>query len=44
MLSAEALKILQSMGAENKIDNTIVSVVTEHLEQCYDRARNGMKL
>ncbi|MDD5212182.1 MAG: HD domain-containing protein [Sulfuricurvum sp.] len=44
MLAGEALAILQSMGTENKIDTTIVAVVSEHLEKCYDRARNGLEL
>lgn len=43
MLAGEAMAILQSMGADNKIDMTI-AVVSEHLEQCYDRARNGLEL
>jgi HD-GYP domain-containing protein (c-di-GMP phosphodiesterase class II) len=41
MSAAEALKILQKMALENKIDPAIVWVVSENLEECYERARSG---
>lgn len=44
MAAAEALKILQTMASENKIDPKIVSVVSENTEECFIRARNSSEI
>lgn len=36
--AAEAYGIIQKMGEENKLDPKIVTLLSQHLEACYDRA------
>jgi HD-GYP domain-containing protein (c-di-GMP phosphodiesterase class II) len=36
--AAEAYGIIQKMGEENKLDQKIITLLSCHLEECYDRA------
>lgn len=42
--SEESLLILKEMAAENKIDASIVSVVAEHLAECYAHAMHAIEI
>lgn len=41
MSASDALTILQNMASDNKLDPIIISVVSNNLDQCYERARSS---